>query len=45
MAFHLYQDMFQIIDETLDGFVFESVANLVAVVAPLFTSLVVMVKS
>jgi type IV secretion system protein VirB6 len=41
MAFHLYQDMFQIIDEVLDGFVFESVANLVAIVAPLFTSLVV----
>jgi type IV secretion system protein VirB6 len=41
MAFHLYQDMFQIIDEALDGFVFEAVVNLVAVVAPLFTSLVV----
>jgi type IV secretion system protein VirB6 len=41
MAFHLYQDMFQIIDEALDGFVFEAVVNLVAVAAPLFTSLVI----
>ena len=41
MAFHLYQDMFRVIDEALDGFVFDSIANLVAVAAPVFTSLVV----
>lgn len=43
MAFHLYQDMFQIVDEALDGFVFESVGNLIGGIAPLFTSLVVIV--
>ena len=41
MALNLYQDMFRVIDETLDGFVFESVGNLIEGITPIFTSLVI----
>ena len=41
MAFQLFQTMFQVIDEALDGFVFESISNLITVTAPVFTSLVI----
>jgi type IV secretion system protein VirB6 len=41
MALNLYQEMFLVIDETLDGFVFESISHLIEMIAPVFTSLVI----
>jgi type IV secretion system protein VirB6 len=41
MALHLFQEMFQIVDDALDTFVFNSVSNLITVFVPIFTSLVI----